>query len=311
MIRVIRISAEKSIRVSEDCAACIGYFDGMHRGHQHLIATTVEEAGRAGLVAAMITFDPDPWAVLKGIKDIPHLTSIEQRRDLAEKQGIERLYVISFTKALAGLEPQEFIRRIILPLRVRFLVAGFDFTFGRQGSGTAADLEQCPDFQTRIIPKVTCRSVKISSSFIERLISEGKIAEANKLLGHDYQISGRVIRGRGLGHTIGFPTANLRPDHRFVLPKPGVYCGTVTIAGSVYGAMINLGHNSSFNHHSELSLEINILDYDKEIYGQRIVVNWRRRLRGEKRFRSLVELKSQLEHDRQVIIRYLGKHRNV
>ncbi|MBQ1506122.1 MAG: riboflavin biosynthesis protein RibF [Erysipelotrichales bacterium] len=303
-MEVIKIHLEDEMQDFPACSACIGYFDGVHRGHQELIRKTVEASVSKSLIPACITFDPDPWVVLKGIKDVPHLTSVLQRAEWMNHYGIQRLYLVEFTQKLADLSPEDFIQKILLPLHVKHLVCGFDYTFGKFGAGKADDLRKVSVFNTEIVDAVIHEEEKISSTRIEKLIIEGELETANRLLGHPYVMEGKVIHGREKGRTIGFPTANLSPCDSYVIPKTAVYAGECEIEGKVYRAMINFGHNSAFNRYKNISFEVHLIGYEGNLYGRSIRVSVLKKVRDEMKFNGLNELKRQLTEDRETILTY-------
>lgn len=288
------------------CAACIGYFDGIHRGHQELIRRAVSIAREKGLRACLITFDPDPKAVLAG-RTVPLISSMGQRQRIAGKMGIDLFCMVRFTKAFSSLPPQEFVRTVLYPMQVKELVCGFDFTYGKMGKGTAQDLKKDRRFHTTVVEQVSEGEKKISSSAVIRFIEEGDFSSAERYLGHPYLLEGEVIHGRQIGKTIGFPTANIRTYISYALPLPAVYSGTLEADGKTYGAMINLGHNSSFNYKPRLSLEVHLLDFDGDLYGKSVRVRFHEWVRPEREFASAAQLKEQLEKDEGAIRASLQK----
>ena len=166
---------KEDIILNSTCAACIGYFDGFHLGHRQLVNETVKYAKKYGLQSAVITFDPDPWVVLKGLENVEHIMSIAQRQQIAEELGIDCWYQITFSKALAAFEPDVFIKKVIEPLGVKHLVCGFDFTYGAFGKGKANDLLSYSTFSTQIIAPITYLDEKISSTRIENYIRNGEM----------------------------------------------------------------------------------------------------------------------------------------
>ena len=285
-------------------SACIGYFDGVHKGHQKLMERTLIAAKAKKLTAACITFDPDPWVVLKNAKNIPHLTSVKERIRLIENTGIEVLYLVRFTKELADLSPAEFIEKILVPLNIRHLVCGFDYSYGKYGAGKAEDLKKERAFDTEVVGAVLYENEKISSTRIEECLRKGEADKARVMLGYPYSITGTVVKGRSKGKTIGFPTANIKPGDIYVMPKPAVYAGICEVAGKEYRAMINIGHNSSFNRYEDLSLEAHLIGFEGNLYRKKITVRFYRFVRDEIEFSSLDELKAQLTYDRGVISSY-------
>lgn len=286
-----------TIAVETPCAACIGFFDGFHVGHRQLVNKAVELAKSKGIPSAVITFDPDPWVVLKGMKEVPHITTITQRRQIAESLGIDIWYQIRFTKELASFAPDVFVKKVIEPLQVQQLVCGFDYTYGAFGKGTATDLLTYTTFQTHVIEPITYKNEKISSTRIEQLITNGEMEEVEKILAQPFTMISKVVHGHRIGHTIGFPTLNLDVENVYVLPKNGVYAGYMYHQNTCYLAMINVGKNPTFHKEHKTTVEAHILDFDKDLYDQEITLEFKHFLREEKGFACSEELIQQLQQD--------------
>ena len=284
--------------------ACIGYFDGIHRGHQKLIEKTIEKAKERNTYSAMISFEPDPWCVIKGIDKIPHITPNQERIDYVETYGIDKFILLEFTKELSSLSPHEFENYILKAMNVDTLVCGFDFHYGHFGKGNVESLKQQTDFNVEEVEEVDYLDIKISSTRIEEAILSGQVDLANELLGHPYSIRGEVVHGNKIGRTLGFPTANLAVDELYVLPKPGVYVGLCDVGDTQYKAIINIGHNPTLNHQEALRLEVHCLNMNEDLYGQILRVSFLCKLRDEKRFDSSKALIKQLKQDEQDAAHY-------
>lgn len=303
----------RMIMLSTDCTnvpkipmcACIGYFDGMHKGHQALIAETVAMAKEKNCETAMITFDPDPWVTLKGLKDVKHITTIRQRINKAVSLGIQNIVMLKFTKEMADLSPEDFLHRVLGNLNLQGLVCGFDFHYGSFGKGSSETLKRDASYEIRVIGEIDDDLGKISSTRISQCISEGDMAQTYEMLGSYYSIEGVVIHGRQIGREIGFPTANIAYSDEYILPKPGVYACIAYLGKEKYRAMANLGHNPTFNYRQELSLEAYLLDFSGDIYEKNIRLEFVEFLREEMTFHAKENLILQLEQDvrkvRQVI----------
>ena len=308
-MKIIKIELNNLPRRIKPSVACIGYFDGIHKGHQKLIKTALKLAKKEGLPTALITFDPDPWVVLKNLKNVSHLTTLKQREKILNDMGIDYLYLVKFDKELSLLSPDQFVQELLVPLKINTLVCGFDYTYGHFGKGKANDLIKYPQFKTVIVKAVNYQNEKISSTRIENEIHNGNFSMVNKLLGYPYQTSGRVIKGHQVGRTINYRTANILLDDEYVLPKDGVYCGWIEYDQHSYKAMINLGHNSAFNYRQQTSLEVHILDFAEDIYTKNLTVFWLKKVRDEKEFSSPTELKKQLIKDEKVVRSYLNNRK--
>ncbi|MBO8155190.1 MAG: riboflavin biosynthesis protein RibF [Bacillaceae bacterium] len=302
-MKIFRLShphdLKKEEQPSSSCA--IGFFDGVHRGHQRVILTAKEIAGQKGLTSAVMTFHPHPSVILnKNKKHVSYITPLEDKLNLIKKLGIERTYVVTFTPELANLMPEAFVEQFLIGLNIRHLVSGFDFTYGKMGKGSIATIEEHArgEFDYTVIEKVTEGEGKISSTKIRELLSQGNIEEANQLLGRPFQINGKVIKGDQRGRTIGFPTANIQFNKDYLIPKIGVYAVKVYIEDQEYHGMANIGYKPTFyDHQLHLSLEVNIFNFDGNIYDKPIKVEFHRYIRSEKKFTGIEDLKKQLQED--------------
>ena len=304
-MRIISISMETENQTTVPMCACIGYFDGMHVGHQALIRRTIELAEKHGCESALITFDPDPWVTVRGIQNVKHITTLRQRINMAVSFGIQNVIKLKFSKEMSMLEPSEFTSRILGHLRLRAIVCGFDFRYGKNGAGSAETLRQALTCETSVIEAVSDSQGKISSTRIEQALVKGDIRAVNRMLGYRYQLEGTVMHGRHKGTGLGFPTANLSYAQEYLLPKSGVYAGYVTFDSKTYPAMINIGHNPTLNFQDALSVEAHILNYKGDLYGKRITISFSEYIREEKDFRNRTNLIMQLEQDTRNVQRVL------
>lgn len=296
-MRIIRMGINTKRVWTKPMCACIGYFDGMHLGHQQLISKTIEMAKRLHCESALITFDPDPWVTLKGVKNVKHITTMRERLNKAVEFGIQNIIVLDFTYDFSQLSPEDFVNQILSKIDIKGLVCGFDFHYGAKGAGNSETLKQTPNIEVEVVQAIEDDKGKISSTRISECIESGKMIEACELLGSPFRMSGVVIHGRHQGHGIGFPTANIQYDPEYILPKSGVYAGFLLVNNQKYKAMINLGHNPTFNYKTDMSLEVYILDFNEEIYGKYVTVEFITFIRDEKRFNSKGNLIMQLEQD--------------
>lgn len=306
-MKITSFSLNDNFKLDKPIAACIGYFDGLHLGHKALIDKTIEYAKKNNCESALITFCPDPWITIKGIKDVKHLSTMKQREVLLEKMGIEHLIIIEFTQEVASLPHDEFVKNILIPFDIKALICGFDFHYGYKGIGSAATLNSDSEgkFETFIIDSIDEESSKISSSRITNYIEEGHIEHANLLLGYAYTIEGLVIHGKNKGKAIGFPTANILVDNELIIPRTGVYAGYINVKNQEYKAIINIGHNPTFNFNDSLSVEVNIIHFNEDIYGESVTVKFMNRLRDEKKFDTIQQLIEQLNLDAMNAIKLL------
>lgn len=295
-MNVRRIRFDEILNIAEPLCACIGYFDGMHVGHMQLVSKTLEIAEQEKIKSALITFDPDPWVVLKGI-DPAHITSMEERIEIAESLGLDEWIIIEFSRALSQLSCEAFEDDILVKLNVKHLICGFDYSYGYKGKGNVDSLIQSGKFQVHMIKPVLYKDEKISSTRIEHEIKEGNMKEVTQLLGRPYSLKGIVVEGSHVGRTIGFPTANCQLKYHSILPKRGVYIGYTLIDGKNVKSMMNIGHNPSINFQQELRIESHLLNFSDDIYGKDIELIFIERIRDEMQFSGVEELKSQMKLD--------------
>ncbi|WP_075876322.1 bifunctional riboflavin kinase/FAD synthetase [Merdibacter massiliensis] len=305
-IKVISLDTEPFL--NQMITACIGYFDGLHLGHQQLIKEVVESAAKDGTLPAMITFDPDPWVVLRGMHDPAHLTTMEDREKIAEKMGIKLFLILDFTKEMASMEIPAF-HSLLVKHHITKLICGYDFHYGKYGSGSVQTLRQQHDFEVSVIDPITYEGVRISSTLIEQLIMEGNVYKASVLLGRYYFLRGIVARGYRRGTTMHFPTANLALNANYLIPKNGVYAGLVLAEDTIYEAMINVGNNPTFGN-DNVTIEANLFDFHEMIYDQPVTFYFVQFIREEKRFESQQDLIWQLKNDQEHIHCLFLKHPN-
>lgn len=286
--------------------ATVGFFDGVHLGHVHLLETVIREAHKAGEMSSVVfTFERHPRKILCEGYRPQLLTTLDEKLSLLSKTGVDMCVVMKFDKVLASMYARDFMITILHDrFNVRHLVVGYDHHFGHGGKD---GFEQYLSYGKEIGMSVqkdtvlTSGDMKISSSAIRALILEGDIKSANKALGYHYNIGGQVVRGYGKGRTLGFPTANIGlSDKDKLIPRSGVYAVRVGIAGglSVYKGMMNIGNCPTMGEH-ESTLEVNIFDFKGDIYGKDINVELVSRLRDERLFDSIDSLSAQLALDRQ------------
>ena len=279
----------------------IGVFDGVHIGHQKLIAMTVAKARRRGGEAIVMTFDPHPVKVLKPDCYMPYIVSLEHRLQLIAGLGVDVCVVVHFTRRFAGLSAEKFVCRYIIDrIGPEEIVVGEEFCFGSDRSGGVTMLKEmgaAHGFRVSPVRPVADNQEKIGSTAIRKLIAAGELKLAKKYLGRDVSLMGTVIRGDGRGRTLGYPTANISLNDE-VLPPLGVYAARIVIKGRRYDAMVNIGHRPSFKKESSpISLEVHIFRFRRAIYGETVLVEFVRRIRNEKMFLSKIDLIKQLRED--------------
>lgn len=280
--------------------ATIGNFDGVHLGHQALIRKVLQVAGETGATPALVTFDRHPLAVIAPDKAPRLITTLRQRAEEIERLGVEILLILRFDDELRHLSPEDFVRRVIVDaLGCAHVVAGGNFRFGYQHAGTIetlTDLGNRHGFGVTLFALVEVAET-VSSSLIRRHIADGLVEEAAEELGRPFRLEGVVEAGAGRGKGLGIPTANLRTDPHLILPKLGVYAGWVRIEGQRHPAVINVGLNPTFEDRDHAIVEAHALDFDADLYGKTIEVEFTHRLRDELKFRDVDSLMEQIRHD--------------
>jgi riboflavin kinase/FMN adenylyltransferase len=288
----------------------LGVFDGLHLGHQLIMQKVVERARATGSVATVITFDPHPRAVLHPENAPPLLQTLDQRLANFEVLGLEQAIVIRFDKEFADLEAEDFLRNIVYErLQAREVYLGKGFFFGKNRGGNIELLREMSrklGFYADEVPEVTLRGRRISSSKIRELLKDGKVNLARRMLGRPYGVEGQIIHGFRRGHTIGFPTANLKPHNR-VIPKFGVYATATLIEGEWRRSITNVGVRPTFEGDKEPSIESYIFDFDGDLYGDVLRVRFLHRIRDERKFAGIEELRAQIERDTRTALGYFNR----
>ena len=243
-----------------------------------------------------------------------YISPLEEKIKLIAELGIDKLFIVHFTPEFARLLPQEFIDQYIIGLNVVHMVAGFDFTYGRLGKGTMETLpfHSRQLFEYTVVSKMEFGREKISSSLIRQKIREGRMIELPALLGRYYTISGTVVQGDRRGRTIGFPTANVAVGDDYLLPPPGVYTVRLLVRGTWHEGVCNVGYKPTFynkRNRKNLSIEVHVFDFHEDIYGEKVIVEWHKRLREEKKFPGVSELIAQIEKDKIEALFYFSKLR--
>lgn len=280
----------------------IGNFDGMHRGHQQLVEKVVKQAKSMNLNSCLLTFDPHPMKILAPERGLKDLFPLQDRVDQAKALGIDEVSVLPFSRDLSELEPEEFFLKVVLEsIHTKFLVVGHDFSFGKNRKGTHEVLKElCKKYQValHIEPAFKIDDITVSSTKIREFVNLGDMKNAARFLGREFYLSGIIERGDGRGKKIGFPTANLFTRAE-CFPKKGVYVTWIDLLGEKLKSVTNVGENPTFIHENNaiLKVETHILDFDKDIYGQKMKVHFLSRLRDEKKFSGIKELVKQIKID--------------
>lgn len=287
----------------------IGTFDGVHLGHQRILEQLKITAARIGGQTVILTFSPHPRMVLFPNSEQVLINTQEEKIQLLSSFGVDHLIIHPFTREFSMLSSQEFIENILVKgLGTKRLVIGYDHHFGKDREGSFENLKRSgPDFGFEVeeIPAWEADSIKVSSTRIRNALAEGLVDVANILLGYKYVLKGTVVKGQQLGRKLGFPTANIiSPDPNKLIPTNGVYAVQVVHNGNVYGGMMNIGLRPTVNGVGRTS-EVNIFDFEAEIYGESLEVRFVKWVRSEQKFDGIEKLKLQLAADREVVLEML------
>ncbi|MDN3953958.1 bifunctional riboflavin kinase/FAD synthetase [Sporolactobacillus laevolacticus] len=288
---------------SQEKVIALGYFDGVHLGHQKVIQTAVSIAKEKGLEAAVMTFHPHPSVVLRPDYKREHeLTPSLIKAELIEKLGVHTLFFVKFDLTLSQLSPQNFVDQYLIKLHAKHVVAGYDFTFGRKAAGNMNNIGEFSRsmFSYTMVPKVELFGAKVSTTHIRSLIEKGAVEEAAKLLGRPYETTGIVVHGDKRGRTLGFPTANVDENEAFVIPENGVYAVQLIVDGQPLDGVCSIGLRPTFYDKNEAkkTVEVYVLDFQGDLYGKKVGIYWHKRLRPELKFSSAEELVVQMEKDK-------------
>lgn len=290
--------------IQEDIAIALGFFDGLHRGHQALIDTLHQVASERGLKKAVMTFDPHPSVVLNPKqKRTTYLTPLNEKIERLSHSDIDYCLVVNFSSRFAEVPPESFVQDYLIKNHARVIVAGFDFTFGKYGKGNMSMLQEYSDtFECITVSKQDLNDEKISTTAIREALKTGDLQKANEQLGYRYQIKGTVVQGEKRGRTIGFPTANIEPSDDYVLPTKGVYAVSMKIGANdhIYRGVCNVGVKPTFHENlPQVVIEVNIFDFDEDIYGERVILEWHHYLRPELKFDGIDPLVAQMNQDKE------------
>src|SRR5438876_12185585 len=282
------------------CGVTIGVFDGVHRGHQHLIGVLLERARPEGLATVALTFNPHPRTVLRPGTAITYLTSIEERVELRHGKGVDSVGVVAFTSELAQLSAEDFLTLLVQELEMRLLVVGPDFALGRNRAGTIGVMREIGErlgFRVEVAPLLADADEKVGSSAIRQALAAGDVASVGRLLGRPFSLRGPVIAGDRRGRTMGFPTANIAIGLDRALPAYGIYVTRAYIGETSYESCTSIGIRPTFAVEPRPTVEAFILDFDADIYGRELRIELLHRLRGELRFDNAEDLVTQMHRD--------------
>ncbi len=291
----------------------IGTFDGVHQGHKVILNEVVKHARNEGCESILVTFEPHPRKLLAPHLPIKLLTPLEQKLQLISNSGIEHVVVAPFTKDFSNLSAHDYIESFLVScFHPKSIVIGYDHHFGHDRTGDIKLLQDMAGefgYTVYEIPAQLIDEAAVSSTKIRNALNEGQVAEAAHMLGRNYSITGTVYHGAKRGRTIGYPTANIQPvDADQQIPAVGVYAVLVKWNGQTHKGMMSIGYNPTVTDEQILRIEVNILDFEGDLYGEKLEVEFVARLRGEEKFASLDELKTQLGKDKEDTLQVLALH---
>lgn len=284
----------------EPVVMALGFFDGVHLGHQQLIRTAIEQARALGADSAVMSFENHPLTEIFPRYTPVLITNNTQKVEKIRALGIDYVFLEPFTQTLMCLSPRDFVKDFLLKkFNIKGLVVGFNYTFGYKGEGTAEDLERFGKeygFEVTVVHPYLKEGVPVSSTLIRELLGRGDVDKAAKLLGEPYSITGVIRSGKKLGRRYKIPTANLQLSSKAYLPKNGVYFTRITVDGRTYDGLTNLGYNPTFDKHP-YAIETYIYDFDKDIYGKTVRLEFLKYIRGDMKFENVDALFKQIRSD--------------
>lgn len=289
----------------------IGSFDGVHLGHACVIQHLKEKAANIDGESVIISFEPHPREVLYPREQkIGILTTQEEKIAILEKYGVDHLIILKFTLEFAQQSYNDFVKNILVDkLKIKGLVVGYDHRFGKDRAGNFENLQELANKYSFFLEKEVVfeeDDVNVSSTKIRNALTVGDITTVNRFLGYLYSVTGKVVYGHHLGHKIGFPTANIQvADERKLLPAIGVYAVKVIIEQEIFNGMLNIGIRPTVSNDGQVSCEVYIFDFSRDLYGKNITINFIDRIRGERKFNDIEELRAQLQKDQEKILKLL------
>lgn len=287
------------LKSNENLAIALGFFDGVHLGHKAVINAAVDYAKKNNIKSAVVTFRQSPYVALNNVKP-NYIITLEEKIKAIKKLGVDYLYLSDFTEDLAKQTASDYLKNLVDDLHPKMIATGFNHYFGYNKSGGVDYLrlmQQEYGYEFKEINPIKLNEDVISSTAIRKALSNGDISKANSMLGYRFYVKNEVIKGRQIGRTIGFKTANLKMPEKMINIPDGVYAVEVEVLGKKHMGIANFGSNPTVTDDSQKLLEVHIIDFNQNIYGELVKVSFLVKIRNEKKFQSLTELKAQIEKD--------------
>lgn len=302
----------RTYQSNQPTVVTIGTFDGVHIGHQKIVTHLIETAKMEGLKSVILTFFPHPRMVLQKDANIKLINTMEERHDIIESLGVDFLFIKEFTHEFSRMSAEDFVKELLVDkLHAKKVIIGYDHRFGRNRNADIEDLKKFGllyDFEVEEIPAQDIDAVSVSSTKIRMALQEGDISKANAYLGYNFMITGTVIKGKGLGKELGFPTANIHIEEAYKLvPKLGSYIVRAVIGDEVVFGMMNNGVNPTVDGKTR-SIEVHFFNFHQEIYGQKLKIELLESLREERKFDSVEQLREQLKKDKKTAQDFISKY---
>jgi len=300
------VTVDELIRKREKVAVAIGFFDGVHIGHQHVIKEAINYAKDHGIKSVVLTFDQRPKQVLGQVRAHDYVTPLKEKMRIIKELGVDYSVVLPFDDSLLKLRADEFMDSYLKKINVSYVSVGFDFRFGNKGKGTVEDLQRTGLWQTKVSNPVELENEKVSTTRIRECLEENKVVMVNQLLGRYFSISGVIYKRKQLGRKIGFPTVNTEISEEQLMPLRGVYATIIYIKGKPYASMTNVGYNPTVETREKVSIETNVFNFSEDVYGEEVQLQFVEKIRDEVAFNGVDDLIKQLERDKAQSSSILG-----
>lgn len=296
----MQVEARLPINTAKPCVLALGNFDGVHLGHRRLLENGIAEAKRRGIAFSVLVFEPHPYKVLFPERELQLLTTQQEQLNIFEAFGVEVVYVLPFSPQTAEMSPERFGQEVVKKLGAVHVIVGFNYSFGAQGKGDShylLELGRQQGFEVSVLPAQMIEGKVISSSSIRKALLHGDLDSAKQMLGHAPCLCGVVGEGEKRGRLLGYPTANLKLPLDHIVPKRGVYAVWMQFNGTKIPGMMNIGMKPTFHDVGQTTIEVHFLDFNANLYGKEISVYLEERIRDERKFTNIDDLKRQLAKD--------------